>query len=43
MASFSIGGPYPTCPKCPKGTLVPTDINDGMITWSCTNCDNKVY
>ena len=43
MVGVSIGGPYPTCPKCSKGNLVPTSIGDGMITWTCTLCGYEVY
>jgi len=44
--SISIGGPYPSCPKCGKGNLVPiliTDENgDTGIDWECTNCGHRV-
>ncbi len=44
--SISIGGPYPTCPKCGKGNLVPILITDEDgdtgIDWECTNCGHRV-
>ena len=42
MPSVSLGGPYPKCPKCQKGELVPTMIYEGSISWSCTNCGHAI-
>jgi len=44
MSNVTLGGPYPKCPKCDKGDLVPIVIDEsGYITWRCTNpnCDNS--
>lgn len=44
--SISVGGPYPACPKCRKGNLVPILITDEDgdtgIDWECTNCGHRV-
>jgi len=38
MSNITLGGPYPKCPVCERGNLVPTSISeDGFITWDCTN------
>jgi hypothetical protein len=33
MSNITLGGPYPKCPVCEKGNLVPAHISeDGYIT-----------
>jgi len=34
---FEIKGPYPPCPKCQEGILIPVKIEeDGAIIWRCS-------
>jgi len=44
MSNITLGGPYPKCPVCEKGSLVPTHISEDYIMWKCTNprCDNQL-
>ena len=43
---LQVGGPYPKCPRCEKGSLVPSFITEGggdsIIIWRCTNCNYRV-
>jgi hypothetical protein len=46
MSNVILGGPYPKCPVCGIGNLVPIHIGeDGHIMWKCTNpkCQNSLW